>query len=238
MMRPVDPVSAAKFHPDGRPRPYPGITVSAPLRRNPVLLAALHRLCATLRHLPGASAFSFLPPSCWHMTVMRGVNLRRRHDAWPCGLARGASLPHLAARMQDRLRPVALPPALWLVVRGLELTGAGDIRLILQPEGRRRTARLDRLRDRLAQALHHKGPGLRGPLHLTLAYRVQPIHANDEALLTTALRDVQTGIVGADMAFGRPALIIYRDMWDFAQHHRAPDTRPQSLAKFARHAVR
>lgn len=221
MMRPVDPVSAAKFRPDGWPRPYPGITISAPLRRDPAIIAALHRLRATLRHLPGAGNFSFLPPSCWHMTVMRGINLRRRHDAWPRGLARGASLSHLAARMQDRLRPVAMPSGLRLRVGEVELTAAGDIRLILWPEGRGRAARLDRLRARLARALHHSDPGLRGPLHLTLAYRVRPIPADSTAQFAAALGDVQAGtsvaIIGADIAFGRPALIVYRDMWDFAQ---------------------
>lgn len=220
MMRPVHPVSAAKFRPDGWPRPYPGITISAPLRRDPCTIAKLHRLCATLQHLPGAGPFSFLPASCWHMTVLRGVNLRRRQDAWPRGLARGACLSHLVARMQDRLRPVALPPGLRLVVQGLDLTGAGDIRLTLQPEGCARTTQLDRLRDRLARALRHSDHGLRGPLHLTLAYRVRPVSAQAEAQFAAALHALQPGIVGANMAFGRPALVVYRDMWDFAHPQR------------------
>lgn len=222
MMRPVDPVSAAKFRPDGMPRPYPGITISAPLRRDPLIIAALNRLCAMLRGLPGAAAFSFLPPSCWHMTVMRGVNLRRRHDAWPRGLARGASLSYLARSMLDRLQPVALPSELRLVVSGVELTEAGDIRLILNTGGRGRSMRLNRLRERMARALHHSDPGLRGPLHLTLAYRTRPMLADTEAQLAAALRAKMAGnngkIIGAGITFGRPALIIYRHMWDFSHH--------------------
>ena len=217
---PVDKITAAKFASDGHPRRYPGITISAPLDRDPATMDQFETLIDNLQTMVGAEAFSFLPSQCWHMTVLRGVNLNnRRTGPWPQGISRFASLSLIERRMAQRIRHVALPPRLTLHPANLAMTSAGDIRLALRGADLREKMRLNRLRRRLQQALRHSSPSVSGELHVTLAYRVQPIDRKLVSEIETCLEHAPT--ITIPLSFGRPVLLAYRDMWDFVHGGRS-----------------
>lgn len=220
VLLPVDKVSAAKFAADGRPRYYPGTTISAPLIRQAVVMEQLLQLRDHLQHMPAAEAFSFLPPQCWHMTVLRGVNLRnRRVGPWPLGLSRDASLPQVMREMTRRMRHVVPPRSIEMRATSLGMTEAGDIRLVLRGADLRAEMAQARLRRQLALALRHPSPVVRSTLHLTLAYRVRPIRPSSLAEIKSFLDRAPR--LRSQIYFGRPLLLAYRDMWDFA-HRSVP----------------
>jgi|GEM_PF-6640506 len=215
---PVAPVTAAKFFPDGRPRPYPGNTVSAAFIADRRPERALRAVVAALRRHESSGTFCFLPPATWHVTVLRGINDRMRAPGdWPRGIARDATLDAATRCLRRRLGPVFPPRQIVTTAEALEMNADGDIRLVLRAAGTAQFARLERLKRTLQKVLGHRRRDGGGPMHLTLAYRTRPIPweaaHSIEAALDALWNEYRPDLV--TLRFGKPGLIRYESMLDF-----------------------
>ncbi len=99
-----------KFDPSGAVLPFPGNTFLCHIPPEGEAHAALREASLALQAGPFAGAFSFLPPSSFHMTVFEGVVDAGRMDArWPEGVANDLALDAVADRFLDAVIPLPMP---------------------------------------------------------------------------------------------------------------------------------
>lgn len=99
-----------KFDASGGVLRFPGNTFICHIPRDGEADAALCEASLALQAGPLAGAFSFLPPSSFHMTVFEGVTDAHRRDArWPEGLAPDTGLSEVTARFSTAAAELALP---------------------------------------------------------------------------------------------------------------------------------
>ena len=186
-----------KFHADGSVRHFPGNTLVCHVRQGP-LFAALARAHATMTMANGARAWSFLPPSSWHMTVFDGVchNLLATAPR-PADLPMDASGATVDAFVLDRLRGWHAGPALplRLAPTGIRLGAKGGIGVQLAEADDDARADLRGLRDRIADRLDLRRPNHSGyGFHITFAYlTARPTE--------TAQREMNTAVTTASTEF-------------------------------------
>ncbi len=175
-----------KFDAKGQVLPFPGNTFLCHVPPDGPAHAALSAASAALQAGPLAGAFSFLPPSSFHMTVFEGVTDAHRDRArWPEGVPADAALEEVTARFAAATAGVDLPPA--QAVRPVAILGG-------------RTVAVTGLTDKAEAALRQsrvtlcERTGIRRPdfatygFHITLAYALRWLTA-DEALTVQALSD-------------------------------------------------
>ncbi len=157
-----------KFDVGGHVLPFPGNTFVCHIPPDSAAHSALCRASEALQAGPLAKAFSFLPPSSFHMTLFEGVTDAHRQDArWPDGVAKDEDLPAVTARFAAAIAGMVLPLA--HEVRPVAVLGGGSVAVTgTTPESE---AALRRSRAMLRDAT-----GIRRPdfdcyaFHITLAY--------------------------------------------------------------------
>jgi hypothetical protein len=120
-----------KFDAEGGVLPFPGNTFICHIPPDSAAHAALQQASLALQAGPLAEAFTFLPPSSFHMTVFEGVTDAHRQDArWPEGVPSDETLAAVTARFGAATADMALPvehsirPMAVLGGRTVAVTGA------------------------------------------------------------------------------------------------------------------
>lgn len=177
-----------KFTASGEALRCPGNTFLCPIPPETPAHAALTRAQDALRAGPHASAYRFLPPDSFHMTVFEGViDYRRGGDAWPEGLDSSTPVDAVTETFAARCDGAKLPATAGLAVcpRGLfggysvQVSGATDA-----DEAALRALRA-RLRDLTGIS---RADFDRYAFHITLAYPLRWL-TEDEAATIVALSD-------------------------------------------------
>lgn len=180
-----------KFTADGRVLPFPGNTFLCHVPPRSAAHAALTAASAALQAGPQASAFTFLPPSSFHMTVFEGVcHAHRGADRWPQGIAPETPVEDVTQAFLPRVISLTLPVRQHVRPRGIfggfsvALTGATP-----EDEASLRQARKD-----LADATGiHRASFADYDFHITLGYLIRWLTA-DEA---TAVMDLSDNVASA-----------------------------------------
>lgn len=160
-----------KFDPEGRVLPYPGNTFLCHVPLQSPAHAALTKASAAPQAGSLAAAFSFLPPSSFHMTVFEGVtDLERQDGRWPEGVAIEETLAKVTARFATAIDGLTLPVAQSL--RPVAILGGGSVALTgAAPEAE---AALRQSRDRLRAATGIRRANFDSyGFHITLAYALR-----------------------------------------------------------------
>ncbi len=103
-----------KFDTAGDVLPYAGNTFICHVPHASPAHDALTEASLALQAGPVAGAFSYLPPSSFHMTVFEGVCDADRNgdtDRWPVGISRDASVPEISHGFETACQTLVLPKA-------------------------------------------------------------------------------------------------------------------------------
>lgn len=207
-----------KFHPDGRLRLSPGLTVICPVQPgNPGYEGALW-VGAQLQAQPFAHHFSFLPPGSFHMTATALVNDQRREAAWwPPALPLDAPLPQVDAYFIEAMQGV--PPFQPPLMQATGLAGWTATVITLEPVEAEGQRQLLAYRDAVAAATGLRRPDHEGyHFHITFAYRIIEFEPETAAAFD-AFRAAITPELCARVGSFRPdpaELRFYDDMGWFA----------------------
>jgi hypothetical protein len=189
-----------KFTASGAARPWPGNTFVCHIpqgRAHQALTTAQNRLKAG----PLADAFTFLPPSSFHMTVFEGANGVRRHDdSWPAALPPETDLAEVTARFESTTKALRLPVR--FDIRPTSLFGGFSVQVTGATEADEAALRGARSALSLATTILRKDFASYG-FHITLAYLMRWL-TEAEADRVIALSDS----VFADLAAAMPTVTI------------------------------
>ena len=99
-----------KFSPDGAVLPWPGVTIVCHVDPDSATHRALVDIQNSLKAEAFAPAYTYLPPSSFHMTLFDLSNEARRDTgSWPDGIARDAGWPAVSDTLAGRMAGVDLP---------------------------------------------------------------------------------------------------------------------------------
>lgn len=217
-VRPLD--VGRKFHADGKVRAYPGSTIVCHVAAERALVEKLDHLYERLRTAAAAHAYTLLPPSSWHMTLLVGIcDQDRRLDRWPDGVALDAPLDDVTATIAARLKrhPLGGPQRFRMrVARFAPLTDALILRL--EPADADDNAAIRSLRDKIADRI---GMRLAGhddyTFHITFGYFVAEPTDEEFTLLATLLEeelaDMRANLLPFEVGPGEYCL--FNDMFCF-----------------------
>ncbi len=182
-----------KFDPSGQPLPFPGNTFLCRIPPDSPGHAALVAAQDRLKALPEAEAFSWLPPSSFHMTVFEGVTAAGRDgDDWPQGINPRASIPDVTEEFLTRTDGLALPqafavrPTSLLAATTLGLTGAREVD----------SGALWRARALLREATGIKRADfIEYRFHITLSYQIRWLEPTEARRVGAACASAQAELV-------------------------------------------
>ncbi len=129
-----------KFDPAGRVLPFAGNTFLCHIAPASEAHAALTEASLALQQGPFAQAFSFLPPSSFHMTVFEGVcDAHLDGDRWPAGMATdtpldkvtdafGAAAARLALPQSQTIQPTGIFAGFSVAVSGADAGAEASLR--------------------------------------------------------------------------------------------------------------
>lgn len=179
-----------KFDASGRVLPFPGNTFLCHIPADGAAHAALCQASLALQAGPLADAFSFLPPSSFHMTVFEGVTDADRSDErWPEAMPSDAKLQAVTDRFAAATSGLALPRA--QVVRPVAILGGGSVAVTGLTAKDEASLRLSRQHLRDATGIKRRNFASYG-FHVTLAYPLRWLTA-DEAEAVTDLSEQALG---------------------------------------------
>lgn len=206
-----------KFHPDGRPRQFAGNTIICFVEPASSIGAAAHAFQEALGAAPFGRKFALLPPSSFHMTVMELLcDEVRSPERWSALLPLDAPLPATDAFFLARVLPVAAPAGLTVRVTGV--AHPDNLWLTLEPAGDQTAAALRDYREAVATATGVRFPDHdRYRFHLSLAYRLIALDADEEVALAALAQSWQPQLqaAGAGIALPPPVLTGFDDMFRF-----------------------
>ncbi|MBV1831689.1 DUF1868 domain-containing protein [Komagataeibacter sp. AV436] len=208
-----------KFHPDGRPRSFPGNTVICHLPPDGAFFHAMLDLHHQMGQFDFAAKIALLPPSSYHMTVFDGLNnTRRARPTWPRDLARDTPMPQCNAWVGDRLRvfpgrlaaPLRMRPAYPDPLRDRQ-----GCRIRLEAVDRAGATALRRFRHGLAAHLGMHDAWLdRYVFHTTIGYRIRAFTAREAHEYTDAMVRFQGRMAARlpEIDLGPPEFCLFDDM--------------------------
>jgi hypothetical protein len=206
-----------KFDPNGHVQPFPGNTIIAHLSPASEIYASMLVLHEKLHQHRLSHLFALLPPSSWHMTIFEGVcDQVRKPGFWPADLPLDAPLEDCDALFVKKLSTFDLqcnPPYLMSVLGWSPLkTGIGvHVELRTADESKRVRGLRDRLAD-LLQIRHRDHATY--DLHLSIAYLLRHLTAEQKAELTALLMDHLEGMP-KEFELGAPEFCKFDDMFAF-----------------------
>lgn len=206
-----------KFHADGTPRLFPGTTIISFIPDDSPVWSTLHRLQALLQVQPYTHKFSLLPPSSFHMTVMRLLNDQGRTAArWSQQLSLNASLAQVDAFVTERVPRVPTPDGFDMAFSHLPTTDG--LSLHIKPADDATQAALSAYRDQIAQVLglHHDDHDTYR-YHISLAYRLLVLSDDEqrdhERLMAEASQQIAANL--GTFRVGPPQLTFFDTMFEF-----------------------
>lgn len=215
-----------KFHPDGAPRRFPGNTIICFVAPVSAIGAAAQAFQGALGAAPFGRKFALLPPPSYHMTVMELLcDEARSPERWSALLPLDAPLTATDAFFLERVLPLAAPAG--LTVRVTSIAHPDNLWLTLEPAGDQTAAALRDYRETVASATGVRFPDHnRYHFHLSLAYRLIALDADEEIALAALAHSWQPQLqaAGASIALPPPVLTGFDDMFRFV-----PLTRPAEL---------
>jgi hypothetical protein len=165
------PAVGQKFDADGAVLRFPGNTFLCHVPPGGKAHAALCEASLALQAGPLAAAFSFLPPSSFHMTVFEGVTDAHRGDArWPEGMPADLGLSEVTTRFAAAVDPLALPAR--QRVRPLGLSGGRSLAVAGATPDHEASLRESRRVLREATGIRRPDFASYG-FHVTLAYQLR-----------------------------------------------------------------
>ena len=213
------PSVGRKFHPDGRPRRFPGNSLICPLPGDAPQVAALERVMARFRAGSFARRFAELPASSHHMTVFDLVcDPIRRPERWSSRLPLDQDLAEVDAAFRRWL--TAVEP--WPTVLRMQFddVGPSDVTLHL-----RVSPADDATGDALAafREAASAATGVRHPVHdryrfhLSLAYQLAWMDRKERRAFDAFAGGVEAelGREFGVLVFGAPQLVLFDDMFAF-----------------------
>jgi hypothetical protein len=215
-----------KFHPDGTPQRFPGNTIICFVAPDSQLGAAAQAFQQALHAAPFGSKFALLPPSSFHITVMELLcDEARTPERWSALLPLDAPLAAADAFFLERVPRIAAPRDSTVRVTGI--AHPDNLWLTLEPADEATAVALRAYRNAVAEATGVRFPDHdRYRFHLSLAYRLIELDADEEAALAALARSwvPQLQAAGASIALPPPVLTGFDDMFRFV-----PLTQPAAL---------
>ncbi len=163
--------------------------------------AALTHAQARLQAGPLAGAFTFLPPSSFHMTVFEGICDAHRHDdRWPQDVDPALSVDAVSAQFLPQVQGLPLPVASMVRAHGI----FGGFSVSLTGATPAEDAALRAARDTLAAATGiHRANHDAYEFHITLAYLIRWLTADEAAQVMDLAADVH-----ADLLLAAPGIAL------------------------------
>ena len=214
-------VVGRKFNGDGSVRRFRGNTVISFVAPGSPLGRCAGQAREVIEASAAASGLTFLPPSSYHVTVIRLIcDEDRESTKWSSHLALHCPLQDVDAFMAGAMASVD-PPAP-IEMRYHAMSALDVVAIELEPRSPAAGASLSAYRDVVAEAT-----GVRHDdhddyvFHLSLAYRVRPLSPTESAELAEALSIAHSQLVGeGPFILPAPVLTFFDDMFEFRPHRR------------------
>ncbi|KAF3912532.1 hypothetical protein ABW20_dc0108682 [Dactylellina cionopaga] len=209
-----------KFGPDGKVRPYPGVTIECRLSNTSELHASMLSLYKKLETSHLNHLYTLLPTSSWHMTVFEGITDLAR-DPFPDDLPMETTLAEYTEVFRKKLESFDLQCKIpfQLSVSGFgPMQKAGvwyGIGLDIVGHTGSELATIKALRDRLADTLRyrqqwHDSYGL----HMSMAYLIRkPTDAQHKELREILMNHFKE--MPKYFELGAPEFCTFEDMFNF-----------------------
>lgn len=204
-----------KFDASGAVLRFPGNTFICHIPPEGAAHAALSAASLALQAGPLSAAFSFLPPSSFHMTVFEGVTDAHRGDArWPEGMPSKLGLSEVTTRFAAAVDQVALPASQRIRPMGL----FGGYSLAVAGATPQHEASL-----RESRRLLREATGIRRPdfasygFHVTLAYPLRWLTEAEAASVMDLSESVFAELckTAPDIDLGRIEFCVFDTMHAF-----------------------
>lgn len=208
-----------KFTSSGAEMPYMGNTVVSDLEPDNPAYPIIADLRETLFNAATAHLFIFLPPSSYHMTVIRGVNdLVRTSDFWPRDISENADFSLLDERMRTAFASVPTPDGFMMRFYALKITDE-DVRISLVPATDAVARALCAYRNRIADVLNLRLPGHDAyTYHITIAYTLYLPLAEDKSFLHRLVDGANRALCHRPpFHIGAPYVAYYENMLEFSR---------------------
>lgn len=204
-----------KFDELGGVLPFPGNTFVCHIPEDAPVHRALTEAQCQLRAGPHADAFSFLPPSSFHMTLFEGFTESYvRTDGWPAGMTPGLSTHEVTEAILERIAQVTLPQE--MTVRSTGIFGGFSVRLTGADDDQDRLLRA--ARETLSAATGIRRADFETyDFHITLAYPLRWLGPDDAEEVQTLADLLWAAMIAevAQFAVGPVQFCTFEDMHAF-----------------------
>ena len=206
-----------KFNKDGSVRRFPGNTVISKITPATPIYVAIVEAQQRLKAANWAGKYAFLPPSSFHMTVIEGLcDHVRRPELWSKELDLEMPFDEVNQFMLERF--ARLSPLTRIEMRILPIKTSRLLVVGLEPADPECARSLQHFRDEFSL-----GTGIRFPdhdtyrYHITLAYNLIELTADEEPAVVSAQEDVQSGLASGypSIALKEPRLTFFENMFHF-----------------------
>ncbi|MDE8650708.1 DUF1868 domain-containing protein [Novosphingobium album (ex Liu et al. 2023)] len=214
-----------KFYPDGRVHPFAGSTIICHLPQQGEHAACFNSILDIFREAPRhrfMRKVAMLPPSSYHMTVFGVANDQsRKRESWPADLPLDMPLEAVNRALVERLRSFELGNILPIRMRVSPQQSPENGRTLvfhLQPFDDAESAKLRRLRDRLANVLKIQSPGHDSyEFHISFGYPISWFDATEEREVKRIWPEWANRIASRspEIAFAAPEYCTFDDMFAF-----------------------
>ncbi len=209
----------AKFHPDGRPRRFPGSSIVCPLPAAAPQVAVLGRVMDRFRAGTFARCFTELPRSSHHVTIFDLVcDEVRRPERWSRRLSLDLPLEDVDRAFEEWLAP--LGP--WPRVLRMRFDGVGPsdvtFHLRVRPADAATRDALADFREAVSTATGVRHPTHdRYRFHLSLAYQRVWMDGDEQRAFGAFARGLETELERGfgELTLGPPQLALFDDMFAF-----------------------
>lgn len=206
-----------KFFPDGRFRPYPGVTVICRIDENRTESRVLGECQARFKGPPFSGKFAFLPQSSFHMTAIELVSDQRREAVrWSKHLPLNAPMAEVNAFMERAWSEIEPPGQIQMRVSNCKVSTV--IVVGLEPFTSEQARVLRGFRDEAAEKTGVRKPGHDTyRFHITLAYKLVVLDDEENARLQEEI-DAVNRLLAEKMPtieLPQPELMFYHDMSTF-----------------------
>lgn len=206
-----------KFDHVGNVQPYPGNTVICHLNPDSNLFRGLAAFRTDVDKQSFASAFVFLPPSSWHMTIFEGVSDRvRKPGVWPKDLPFDAPLEQCTDLFEERLRKFrsALNLPIRMKVTGFEPLKPG-IALQVRPIDAAQEQAMRQYRDKISKLLDVRFPQHDTySFHVSISYSLRRFTKEEHDEIRRYL-EAYVDHLPAEFELGVPEYCTFEDMFAF-----------------------
>jgi hypothetical protein len=204
-----------KFSTTGEVLRFQGNTVICAVRESAgAILGELNRAQQRLKDLPGAGKYIYLPPSSFHMTVIRLTDQTHRNTSfWPASFSPDCDMAEIDRAFKRAVDAVRAPASL-----RMRVDSCTAWRVNLVPHDQETHLELVRFRDEVAAET-----GVRYSdhdeyrFHITLGYRLADISTAEHSMEEKIVTDITERLIGVSGVFvlDAPEFVVFDDMLSF-----------------------